>query len=106
MTCLITFLTIKNKTMESTLMNILINSVAGGGGGFLTNLIKKNGLSMIANLLAGAVGGNAGSWIASAAGLLANADGSNNMMMTILSSVLGGGLGSLVGGLFGKKPAA
>ncbi|MBK8701535.1 MAG: hypothetical protein IPN29_19095 [Saprospiraceae bacterium] len=93
--------------MESTLMNILINSVAGGGGGFLANLLKKNNLSMIANLLAGVVGGNAGAWIASAAGLLANADGSGNMLMSIISAVLGGGAGFLIGGfLGGKKPAS
>lgn len=92
--------------MEGTLMNILINSVAGGGGSFLTNLIKKNGLSMIANLLSGVIGGNAGSYLAGAAGLLANSDGTgNNMLMTVLSSVLGGGAGSLIGGLFGKKAA-
>jgi hypothetical protein len=89
--------------MEGTLMNILINSVGGGGGSFLTNLIKKNGLSMLANILSGVIGGNAGSFLAGAAGLLANSDGSSNMLMTILSSVLGGGAGSLLGGLFGKK---
>jgi hypothetical protein len=85
------------------LVGILIHSVLGGGGGFLGNMVKKNGLSLVANLLAGAVGGNLGNVIAGAAGILG--EGGDFSIPSILSALLGGGAGSLIGGLF-KKPAA
>ncbi|HRI59491.1 MAG TPA: hypothetical protein PK228_07200, partial [Saprospiraceae bacterium] len=43
--------------MESFLP-YLINTVLGAGGGYLANMLKKNGLGMVGNLLTGAVGGN------------------------------------------------
>ena len=85
--------------MES-LIPILINSVVGGGGGFLGNMIKKNGLGMLGNLLAGAVGGNVLPQIASMAGLLG--DGGGMDIGSIISALVGGGAGSLIGGLFKK----
>jgi hypothetical protein len=85
------------------LVGILIQSVLGGGGGFLGNMVKKNGLSLVANLLAGAVGGNLGKVIAGAGNMLG--DGGDFSIPSILSAVVGGGAGSLLAGLF-KKPAA
>ncbi|MBL7825208.1 MAG: hypothetical protein JNJ57_01165 [Saprospiraceae bacterium] len=81
----------------------LINTALGAGGGYLGNMLKKNGLGMIGNLLAGAVGGNALPLILQQV-MGGGADGGNNMIMQIVSALLGGGLGSVIGGLF-KKPA-
>ncbi len=75
----------------------LINTVVGAGGGYLGNMLKKNGLGMIGNLLAGAVGGNALPLILQQ---VMGGESGNNMIMTILSSLVGGGLGSVIGGLF------
>ncbi len=85
------------------LLGILIHSVLGGGGGFLANLAKKNGLSLVMNLVAGAIGGNVGNLLAGATGLLG--DGGDMSIPSILTAVLGGGAGSLIGGLLGKKAA-
>ena len=41
-----------------SILPILINTLLGAGGGWLGSLLKKNGLGMVGNLLAGAVGGN------------------------------------------------
>ena len=41
------------------LQALLISSLVGGGGGFLGDMLKKNGLGTIGNVVAGAVGGNA-----------------------------------------------
>jgi len=87
--------------MES-LLPILINTVAGGGGGFLTNMLKKNGLSVLTNVIAGAVGGNA---LAGMAGLFGEAGGGGDMA-SILTAVVGGGAGSLIGNFFGNKSAS
>ena len=89
--------------MES-LLPLLINALVGGGGGFLSNMLKKNGLGLVGNLVAGAVGGGGlPAILASVApALLANADGSSNMIPTLLTSLIGGGAGSLIGGLFKK----
>jgi uncharacterized membrane protein YeaQ/YmgE (transglycosylase-associated protein family) len=85
------------------LVGILINSVLGGGGGFLGNMVKKNGLSLLTNVLAGAIGGNVGKVLGGLAGILG--DGGDFSIPSILTAVLGGGAGSLIGGLL-KKPAA
>lgn len=77
----------------------LINSAAGAGGGYLGNMLKKNGLGMVGNLLAGVVGGNALPMILQA--VMGGGDNSS-MIMQVVSSLLGGGLGSVVGGLFKK----
>ncbi|NRB50503.1 MAG: hypothetical protein HRU41_22735 [Saprospiraceae bacterium] len=84
------------------LTSILINTIAGGGGGFLGNMLKKNGLGLVGNLLAGAVGGNALPAILSAAGMFGGG-GSNDMIMSIISALVGGAGGSLLGGLFKKS---
>jgi hypothetical protein len=86
------------KIMEQ-ILPYLINSAVGAGGGFLGNLLKKNGLGMVGNLLAGAVGGNALPMIAQA--VMGGGD-SNNMIMGIITSLIGGSAGSLLGGLFKK----
>lgn len=85
------------------LLGILLHSALGGGGGFLANLAKKNGLSMGMNLLAGAIGGNVGNLLAGAAGLLG--DGGDLSLPSILTALIGGGAGSFIGGLLGKKTA-
>ena len=41
------------------LQALLISSLVGGGGGFLGDMLKKNGLGTIGNVVAGTVGGNA-----------------------------------------------
>jgi hypothetical protein len=86
------------------LTSLLINTVAGGGGGWLGNMLKQNGLGTIGNLIAGAVGGNGLPAILSAAGILGgSADGGTTSMIgSIVSALVGGGLGSLIGGLFKK----
>lgn len=88
------------------LMTILGNTVAGAAGGWLGNMLKKNGLGMIGNLLSGAAGGNVLPYLLSALGLVANANsfdeaGSLNIVGIIIS-LLGGSAGSLLGGLFKK----
>lgn len=91
------------------LLPYLLNTALGAGGGWLGNMLKKNGLGMVGNLLSGAVGGNVLPLILQAAGLFgaAPADGSGGGLniMGLLSALVGGGLGSLVGGLFKKAPA-
>lgn len=87
----------------------LLNAVFGGGGGWLGSLIKKNGLGLIGNLLSGAVGGNILPMITSALGLFGSgaADGAamgggGLDIASILTALVGGGAGSLIGGLFKK----
>ncbi len=85
-------------------MQILINTVAGAVGGYGGNMVKKNGLGMIGNLIAGAAGGNILPILVQALNLLGSGggeDGGFNIMGLILSLV-GGGAGSLLGGLFKK----
>jgi uncharacterized membrane protein YeaQ/YmgE (transglycosylase-associated protein family) len=80
------------------ILPLVIQALAGGGGGFLGNLLKSNNLGMIGNLLAGAVGG-----VGTSQGLAAAGVGdSTNMIMSIVTSLVGGGLGSVIGGLFKK----
>lgn len=76
----------------------LLNTVAGGAGGWLGNLLKNNNLGMVGNLLSGAVGGNVLPIALAALNLL----GGGNQIVSILTAVLGGGLGSLVGGMLKK----
>lgn len=93
-----------------TILPYLLNTILGAGGGWLGNMIKKNGLSMIANLLSGAVGGNLLPILASAVGLLGHPDARAAAsaavdIPSLITAVIGGGAGSLIGGLF-KKPTA
>lgn len=76
----------------------LLNTVAGGAGGWLGNLLKNNNLGMLGNLLSGAVGGN----VLPIALAALNLFGGGNQLVSILTAVLGGGLGSLVGGMLKK----
>ena len=82
----------------------LLQTLLGAGGGWLGNMLKANGLGAIGNLIAGAVGGNALPAILGMVmpGMMAGADGGTNMISTILTSVIGGGAGSLIGGLIKK----
>ena len=84
-------------------MPILVNALIGGGGGFLGSMLKKNGLGLVGNLIAGAVGGGGLPAILGAVvpNLLGSGD-SQSMIGTALTSLVGGGLGSLVGGMFKK----
>jgi len=88
--------------MES-ILPYLLNTVLGAGGGYLGNMLKKNGLGMVGNLLSGAVGGNVLPLIIAA---VMGGSGGDNMVMNIITALLGGGLGSIVGGLFKKAPGA
>jgi uncharacterized membrane protein YeaQ/YmgE (transglycosylase-associated protein family) len=83
------------------LTSILLNTVAGGAGGWLGDMLKKNGLGLVGNLIAGAVGGNGLPAIlgAVAPSLLG---GDSNMIVNLLVSLVGGSAGSLIGGLFKK----
>jgi hypothetical protein len=83
----------------------LINTVLGAGGAWLTNMLKKNNMGMVANLLSGVVGGNALPLIVSAIMGGTGGAGGGVDVMGIITALLGGGLGSLVGGLLSKKPA-
>ncbi len=97
--------------MES-LLPLIINAVLGGGGGFIGNMIKKNGMSLVANLLSGAVGGSILPQImgmvmgggADAAGAAAEAGAMDPMSM--VSALVGGGAGSMLAGLLGGKKEA
>lgn len=80
------------------LTSILIHTLAGGGGGFLGNLLKKNKLGLAGNMLAGAVGGNALPAILSTAGLFVSGD-ATSMVGNIVAALIGGGAGSFIGGL-------
>ncbi|HOJ90974.1 MAG TPA: hypothetical protein PK622_05085 [Saprospiraceae bacterium] len=86
--------------MES-ILPILINTLFGAGGGWLGNMLKSNGLGMIGNLIAGGAGGNILPLLGSAAGLLSNTGGGFDIMSAV-TALLGGGAGSLLGGLFKK----
>ena len=90
--------------MES-ILPILINTLFGAGGGWLGNMIKKNGLGMLGNLVAGGAGGNLLPLLGSAAGLLGGgaATGGGFDLMTAATALLGGGAGSLLGGLFNSN---
>lgn len=91
--------------MSSMITQYLLQTLLGAGGGWLGNMLKANGLGTIGNVIAGAVGGNAlpGILGAVAPALMGAAAGDgNSMVSTIISSLLGGGVGSLVGGLFKK----
>ncbi len=92
--------------MES-ILPLIINAVLGGGGGFLGNMIKKNGMSLVANLLSGAVGG---SILPQLAGMVmggggAAAEAGAMDPMSMVSAVVGGGAGSMLAGLLGGKKA-
>jgi hypothetical protein len=76
----------------------LINTALGAGGGYLGNLLKKNGLGNVGNLIAGAVGGNVVPLIV---GALMNGEGLSGILSYVLPLV-GGTVGSLLGGLFKK----
>jgi hypothetical protein len=80
---------------------LLINTVAGAGGGFLGNMLKKNGLGMIGNLLAGGVGGNLLPLATAAMGLFTG--DKSSMVVSIITALLGGSAGSLLGGLIKKS---
>jgi uncharacterized membrane protein YeaQ/YmgE (transglycosylase-associated protein family) len=86
------------------LTSILLNTVAGGAGGWLGDMLKKNGLGTIGNIVAGVIGGNGLPAILSALGVLGGGGtgDTSSMIGSIASAVLGGGLGSIVGGLFKK----
>jgi uncharacterized membrane protein YeaQ/YmgE (transglycosylase-associated protein family) len=88
------------------LLGILFNSAVGGGGGFLGNLVKKNGLSLLMNIVSGAIGGNAANILAGLAGAGFAQEGNDFSIASILTSLIGGGAGSLLGGLLGGKKAA
>lgn len=82
------------------LVGILIHSVLGAGGGYGANMAKPTGQSMITNLILGAVGGNVGNLLGGVLGVLGTSDFS---IGSILTAVLGGGLGTLVGSFLPKK---
>jgi len=88
--------------MES-ILPLIINAVLGGGGGFIGNMIKKNGMSLIANLLSGAVGGSVLPQLAGMAGMLGGGAAEAGAMdpMSMVTALLGGGAGSMLGGLLG-----
>lgn len=94
------YLIIKTHLKMENLVGILIHSVLGAGGGYGANMVKPNGQSMITNLILGAVGGNVGNLLGGVLGILGDSDFS---IGSILSALLGGGLGSLAGNLFKKS---
>lgn len=86
------------------MMPYLLNTLLGAGGGWLGSMLKKNGLGMLGNLIAGAAGGNILPMILGAVMpslTAAPADGGMNWM-ALITSLIGGSAGSLIGGLFKK----
>jgi uncharacterized membrane protein YeaQ/YmgE (transglycosylase-associated protein family) len=98
--CIITNFLTNNHTFMENLLGILIHSVLGAGGGYGANVAKPTGQSMIMNLILGAVGGNVGNLLGGAMNLLGDSDWS---IGSILSALIGGGGGTLLGSLLGKK---
>lgn len=85
----------------------LINAIIGAAGGWIASMLKKNGLGMVGNLLSGAIGGNLLPVITTALGMFAGTgDGNNLDIASIITALVGGGAGSLLGGLFKKTAAA
>ncbi|MBK9271296.1 MAG: hypothetical protein IPM48_06835 [Saprospiraceae bacterium] len=85
-----------------TILPYLLNTLLGAGGGWLGNMLKKNGLGMVGNLIAGAVGGNALPMIL-AQFMNSGSEASGGMdIMSLITASVGGGAGSLIGGLFKK----
>lgn len=80
----------------------LINALVGAGGGWLGDMLKKNGLGMIGNLVAGAAGGSILPYALSALGVLGTNTGGGLDIASLVTALLGGGAGSLIGGLFKK----
>ena len=84
--------------------SLITQLLAGAGGGYLSQFLVKNGLSMVMRLVLGAVVGvGAGQGVAAAGleSLLGNPTVTN-----IVSSVVGSFLMNWVGGLVGGKKAA
>jgi hypothetical protein len=92
--------------MGSAITSYLIQAAIGAGGGWLGNMLKANGLGTIGNILAGVVGGVAAPNALGALGMLgstaAATGGSGFDIMSAVTALAGGGVGSLVGGLFKK----
>jgi hypothetical protein len=87
------------------LLPFILKTVLGAGGGYLGNMLKSNGLGMIGNLVAGGVGGNLLPLVLGMLGMGGAADatdGSAFSLANIAGGLLGGGAGSLIGGLFKK----
>jgi len=87
-----------------TILPYLLNTLLGAVGGWLGNMLKKNGLGTVGNLVAGAIGGNALPLILGlimTKGTEATATGGFDIM-GLITAVIGGGAGSLIGGLFKK----
>lgn len=86
-----------------SILPYLVNAIFGAGGGWLASMLKKNGLGMLGNLLTGAVGGNILPLITSALGMFTTSEGGNNLdLASIVTALIGGGAGSLLGGLLKK----
>lgn len=81
----------------------LIRTVLGAAGAWLMNMLRKNNLSPVANLLSGAVGGNVLPLIVSA--IMSGGGTGSFDVVGAITALLGGGLGSLVGGFLKKAPA-
>lgn len=86
--------------MESLLPHI-ISLVSGAAGGFASNSLMKNGLSMVTSLLLGAGGGLGGNTLGNMAGL-GNMLGGGTVSNIVLSLV-GSVLTNWIGGMVAKK---
>lgn len=76
----------------------LINTALGAAGGWLGNMLKKNGMGNLGNIIAGAVGGNV---LPLVVGALMNGEGVSGILQYLVP-LLGGSVGSLLGGMFKK----
>lgn len=89
--------------MESLLPHI-ISLVTGGAGGWASNALLKNGMSLVSSLLLGVGGGLAGNTLGNMAGLgdmlggMAGSTGSN-----VILSLVGSLLTNWIGGMMSKK---
>ncbi len=89
-----------------SILPILLNAVFGGGGGFLSNMLRKSGLGMLGNILSGGAGGillpiitNLLHITNTAAPAADGSSASSLGIASIITSLLGGGAGSQLGGL-------
>lgn len=86
----------------TSLLPYLISALVGAAGGWLGDMLKKNGLGVIGNLVAGAAGGSALTFVASSMGFFQPSSTGGLDMIGLAASLVGGGAGSLLGGMLKK----
>ncbi len=84
--------------------SMIINSLVGAAGGWLTaQLGKGNGFGMVGNLVSGLVGGNLGAAIPGLIGMATSGGDTTSMITSGIASLVGGGGATFLSSLI-KKP--